>query len=242
MTSSVPYDPEGFEADSNPFAHETSMSSSTWGDTPSPAKPTSTTTPDSIHDDSANDLNKHFQKESVSTLTPNSTSSPHDHFNPPYTGDSKHTLPENSQLDSSVASSSQPTDVTLSKEQQPTENDISTTENPNTTVTTNESLTSSLITNGNDEQATTSPAPPTKSPKKKYKLILKVTGLERNGKKDPIIRFDAYVCLLLFIFVSSYYLTSIKLNIHRQHFQGTGQQHLEIYDEHIMSSLSLELI
>lgn len=28
---------------------------------------------------------------------------------------------------------------------------------------------------------------------KKYKLITKVTALERHGKKDPIIRFDAYV-------------------------------------------------
>ncbi|CAN6630091.1 vacuolar protein sorting-associated protein 17 [Trichomonascus vanleenenianus] len=30
---------------------------------------------------------------------------------------------------------------------------------------------------------------------KKYKLITKITGLERNGKKDPIIRFDAYTTL-----------------------------------------------
>lgn len=30
---------------------------------------------------------------------------------------------------------------------------------------------------------------------KKYKLITKVTGLERQGKKDPIIRFDAYTTL-----------------------------------------------
>ena len=27
-----------------------------------------------------------------------------------------------------------------------------------------------------------------------YKLQCKVTGLERTGKKDPILRFDAYVC------------------------------------------------
>lgn len=27
-----------------------------------------------------------------------------------------------------------------------------------------------------------------------YKLSAKVTGLERNGKKDPILRFDVYVC------------------------------------------------
>ncbi|ANB11353.1 Vps17p [Sugiyamaella lignohabitans] len=30
---------------------------------------------------------------------------------------------------------------------------------------------------------------------KKYKLALKVTGLERQGKKDPIIHFDAYTTL-----------------------------------------------
>jgi hypothetical protein len=29
-----------------------------------------------------------------------------------------------------------------------------------------------------------------------YKLQSKVTGLERNGKKDPILRFDVYVCCL----------------------------------------------
>lgn len=28
-----------------------------------------------------------------------------------------------------------------------------------------------------------------------YKFQAKVTGLERNGKKDPIIRFDVYVCI-----------------------------------------------
>lgn len=28
-----------------------------------------------------------------------------------------------------------------------------------------------------------------------YKLQAKVTGLERTGKKDPILKFDVYVCL-----------------------------------------------
>jgi hypothetical protein len=35
----------------------------------------------------------------------------------------------------------------------------------------------------------------TPRPVKKYKLALKVTALERQGKKDPIIRFDAYTTL-----------------------------------------------
>lgn len=30
-----------------------------------------------------------------------------------------------------------------------------------------------------------------------YKLSAKVTALERNGKKDPILRFDVYVCLYI---------------------------------------------
>jgi hypothetical protein len=28
-----------------------------------------------------------------------------------------------------------------------------------------------------------------------YKLQAKITGLERSGKKDPILKFDVYVCL-----------------------------------------------
>lgn len=42
--------------------------------------------------------------------------------------------------------------------------------------------------------ATSQPALSSK-PVKKYKLVLKVTGLERQGKKDPILRFDAYTTL-----------------------------------------------
>lgn len=37
-------------------------------------------------------------------------------------------------------------------------------------------------------------APAPVKPVKKYKLVLKITGLERQGKKDPIFCFDAYVC------------------------------------------------
>lgn len=36
-------------------------------------------------------------------------------------------------------------------------------------------------------------------PVKKYKLVLKITDLERNGKKDPIFRFDAYVRFLFYL-------------------------------------------
>jgi hypothetical protein len=36
------------------------------------------------------------------------------------------------------------------------------------------------------------PAKPRKE-KPQYKLQAKVTGLERNGRKDPIVRFDVYV-------------------------------------------------
>lgn len=35
---------------------------------------------------------------------------------------------------------------------------------------------------------------------KKYKLVLKITGSETNGKKDPIFRFDAYVSKALLNF------------------------------------------
>lgn len=35
---------------------------------------------------------------------------------------------------------------------------------------------------------------PQRQQQQHYKLQAKVTGLERNGKKDPILRFDVYVC------------------------------------------------
>lgn len=37
-------------------------------------------------------------------------------------------------------------------------------------------------------------ARPQRQQQQNYKLSAKVTGLERNGKKDPILRFDVYVC------------------------------------------------
>lgn len=42
--------------------------------------------------------------------------------------------------------------------------------------------------------AAAAPVPAPVKPVKKYKLVLKITALERQGKKDPIFRFDAYVC------------------------------------------------
>lgn len=40
-------------------------------------------------------------------------------------------------------------------------------------------------------------APPHQAPQRQpqYKLNAKITGLERTGKKDAILRFDVYVCL-----------------------------------------------
>ena len=38
-----------------------------------------------------------------------------------------------------------------------------------------------------------------KRPQPQYKLTAKVTGLERNGRKDPVLRFDVYVCDTLLI-------------------------------------------
>lgn len=46
------------------------------------------------------------------------------------------------------------------------------------------------------------PAPTPVKPVKKYKLVLKITALERQGKKDPIFRFDASVCIKLRLFGS----------------------------------------
>lgn len=43
------------------------------------------------------------------------------------------------------------------------------------------------------EPSDSAPVAAPAKPVKKYKLVLKVTGLERQGKKDPIFRFDAYV-------------------------------------------------
>lgn len=36
-------------------------------------------------------------------------------------------------------------------------------------------------------------APKERREKPQYKLTAKVTGLERNGRKDPVLRFDVYV-------------------------------------------------
>ena len=35
---------------------------------------------------------------------------------------------------------------------------------------------------------------PAKSQQPQYRLQAKITGLERTGKKDPLLRFDVYVC------------------------------------------------
>lgn len=53
--------------------------------------------------------------------------------------------------------------------------------------------TNTPVSNPAQQQQTTAPKPQ----KKKYKLLLKVTGLERQGKKDPIIKFDAFVSINL---------------------------------------------
>jgi len=37
---------------------------------------------------------------------------------------------------------------------------------------------------------------PRKPPPPQFKLQAKITGLERTGRKDPILRFDVHVCLL----------------------------------------------
>jgi hypothetical protein len=38
-------------------------------------------------------------------------------------------------------------------------------------------------------------APPPQGPQ--YKLQAKITGLERTGRKDPILRFDVHVCIVI---------------------------------------------
>lgn len=48
--------------------------------------------------------------------------------------------------------------------------------------------------NNNSNQGEAGP-PGSSGKPKKYKLVTKVTSLERHGKKDPIIRFDAYTTL-----------------------------------------------
>lgn len=73
-------------------------------------------------------------------------------------------------------------------------------------------------------------------PVKKYKLVLKITDLERNGKKDPIFRFDAYVRFLVYF---SRYFTNLKK---RLHYHDIERRHSRTCEEHIMSFLSLELI
>lgn len=38
---------------------------------------------------------------------------------------------------------------------------------------------------------------PQKPTQPQYRLQVKITGLERTGKKDPLLRFDVYVCISL---------------------------------------------
>lgn len=46
--------------------------------------------------------------------------------------------------------------------------------------------------------ATSEPKAAPRRQLKKYRLTTKVTAIERQGKKDPIIRFDAYVSMAWF--------------------------------------------
>ncbi len=52
---------------------------------------------------------------------------------------------------------------------------------------------------GHNAERGQGPAPPTEGqthkPQPQYRLQAKITGLERTGKKDPLLRFDVYVCV-----------------------------------------------
>jgi len=44
------------------------------------------------------------------------------------------------------------------------------------------------------KQTTRRPRQASRPTSEQYRLQCKITALERNGRKDPILRFDAYVC------------------------------------------------
>lgn len=58
---------------------------------------------------------------------------------------------------------------------------------------------------------------------KKYRLTTKVTAIERQGKKDPIIRFDAYVSTICFRANQLFIIT--KLLTDRLRYLDSEQQH-----------------
>lgn len=146
MASSIPYDPEAFDA--NPFAQESSLSSSTWES----SNPSSSPAPDTSieHNQSLPPAPDSAPVVEPSTATPIDGTDAIEPTSAPAPIDP---LPDQLPLPSQDQQQSQP---------------------PPTS----------------DQSSTQSPV---KAPKKKYKLILKVTALERQGKKDSIIKFDAYV-------------------------------------------------
>lgn len=66
-----------------------------------------------------------------------------------------------------------------------------------------------------------------------YKLQTKITGLERTGKKDAILRFDVYVCHAIQIQLISLMLTPL-----RRTFPNSGRLNSATFDVHTPSSRS----
>lgn len=191
MASSQPYEPDGFDAANlNPFAHDPSLSQSVWGSPPSSALDNDDSS--SLHRDSVignsmfesalspsrfgtNSLDNETETQesdsepsttlfTQSSLVPDASSVVSNHVAPE---------PEETTSESQQQEQDKPTEVSVANKAD-TENDKSV--------------------ESNAPETTTKLAPPAaKVPRKKYKLTLKVTALERNGKKDPIIKFDAYV-------------------------------------------------
>lgn len=189
MASSTSYEPDGFDAANlNPFAQESPLSQSVWGSSeldnedssfrndtiePSPFQ----TIPSSTNAkfESNDDQEQSFQSFDTQSSTAPSTESP--------------------LLTAASSTGDHPQSIDTTSESQkpdPTEPRTPTATTPADTGV----LGNPQKPNSESSETTTKPQPSAdKQPKKKYKLIFKVTGLERNGKKDPIIKFDAYTTL-----------------------------------------------
>lgn len=131
-------------------------------------------------------------------FTPAATDSPPFGFNPqPATLTPDPTVPEGFQRPGTAASASgtEGEDST----QNPSEPEESTAEYQPTSSQ-HDSLPEPAISEGHHHPPGQNVAPrqdqqPRKTAQPQYRLQAKITGLERTGKKDPILRFDVHVCL-----------------------------------------------
>lgn len=148
MASATPYDPDGFSAETNPFAQDDNQ----------PDSPIAAPHHSPQHDPEPSGFEEVVEEERE----------------------------EGEGLSAPQTITDEPVDHTPASEDKQTQASEAASIEPIL------SSNASLITQVTDVRSN---KPSSTKPVKKYKLILKVTGLERQGKKDPILKFDASTTL-----------------------------------------------